>query len=99
MKEKAYRFGKDDCLTGIVAAPDNYPKTDIKPAVVLLNAGILHRVGPYRLHVDLARKLVSMNFTVLRFDLSGMPTSLRNCTIEEYIEIIKNAIKEGTLKL
>ena len=33
------------------------------------------------------------------FDSSEMPSSLRNCTIEEYIEIIKNALRDGTLKL
>ena len=34
-----------------------------------------------------------------KFDTSEMPLSLRNCTVEEYIEIIKNALGDGTLKL
>jgi hypothetical protein len=34
-----------------------------------------------------------------KFDSSEMPASLRNCTIEEYIEIVKNALRDGSLKL
>lgn len=38
-------------------------------AVVLLNAGLIHRAGPFRLHVQLARELSAQGFDVLRFDL------------------------------
>ena len=34
-----------------------------------------------------------------KFNPSEMPASLRNCTIEEYVEIVKNALKDGSLKL
>ena len=34
-----------------------------------------------------------------KFDLSEMPESLRKCTVEEYISIVKKALEEGTLKL
>lgn len=34
-----------------------------------------------------------------KFDPSEMPESLRNCTIEEYISIVKKALAEGALKL
>ena len=34
-----------------------------------------------------------------RFDPSEMPESLRSCTVEEYISIVKKALAEGTLKL
>lgn len=40
--------------------------------VVLFNAGLLHRVGPQRLHVDLARALAARGFDVFRFDLPGI---------------------------
>ena len=43
--------------------------------MLLLNSGLLHRVGPYRLHVSLARRLASFGFLVLRFDLSGIGDS------------------------
>jgi pimeloyl-ACP methyl ester carboxylesterase len=38
---------------------------------VLLTAGFLHRVGPLRLHVRLARELAGMGFISLRVDLAG----------------------------
>jgi len=46
-----------------------------RPAVVFLNAGMLHRVGPNRLHVRLARELSRHGFASLRFDRSGVGDS------------------------
>ena len=40
--------------------------------VVLFNAGLIHRSGPLRLHVELARRLASSGFDVFRFDLPGV---------------------------
>ena len=34
-----------------------------------------------------------------KFDSSEMPASLRNCSVEEYIQIVKNALRDGSLKL
>ena len=34
-----------------------------------------------------------------KFDPSEMPAYLKNCTIEQYIDIIKNVLSQGTLKL
>ena len=75
MIEKAYRFGRDGGLAGVVAEPAGTTESRDKPAVLLLNSGLLHRVGPYRLHVSLARRLASIGYSVLRFDLSGIGDS------------------------
>ena len=45
------------------------------PAIILLNAGLLHRVGPNRLYVKIARNLAAMGFVVFRFDFSGIGDS------------------------
>jgi alpha-beta hydrolase superfamily lysophospholipase len=45
------------------------------PAVLLLNSGILHRVGPNRIYVKIARSLAALGFVVLRFDFSGIGDS------------------------
>jgi pimeloyl-ACP methyl ester carboxylesterase len=61
------------------SALTNRPETDRGrdlPAVILLNAGIVHRVGPNRLHVKLARTLSPTGFVVFRFDFSGTGDSL-----------------------
>jgi pimeloyl-ACP methyl ester carboxylesterase len=47
----------------------------VRPTVIFLNAGVLHRVGPHRLHVALARLLAASGFASLRLDLSGIGDS------------------------
>ncbi|MDX1441987.1 MAG: hypothetical protein R3237_05975 [Nitrosopumilaceae archaeon] len=34
-----------------------------------------------------------------KFDSAEMPESLRKCTVEQYIEVVKKALKDGSLKL
>ncbi len=77
MKETIATFGKTRSLIGIVTHPENGPGADL-PAVILLNSGILHRVGPGRLYVKMARALAAQGFVVLRFDLSGIGDSRRS---------------------
>jgi hypothetical protein len=49
------------------------------PAVmfVLLNAGAVHRQGPFRLYVHLARRLAALGFSCVRFDQPGIGDSLQ----------------------
>jgi len=42
---------------------------------MILNAGVLHRVGPHRLHVVLARRVASAGVASLRLDLGGIGDS------------------------
>lgn len=73
MKEEAVQFGKARSLVGIVTCAA--PRGLDKPAVLLLNPGIVHRVGPGRIYVKIARALAEQGFTVLRFDFSGIGDS------------------------
>ncbi len=75
MKEEALRFGPNGSLIGIVTDPSEEERGKNLPAFLLLNAGHLHRVGPNRHYVSIARKLSAMGFTVLRFDFSGIGDS------------------------
>jgi hypothetical protein len=43
---------------------------------LLLNAGAIHRIGPGRLHVALARRWAALGHAVLRLDLSGLGDSV-----------------------
>lgn len=45
------------------------------PPVLIVNAGVIHRIGPHRLHVRLARRLAALGHRVLRMDLSGIGDS------------------------
>jgi pimeloyl-ACP methyl ester carboxylesterase len=75
MSERALLFGRTGSLVGIVTDPGPRERRDGLPGVVILNAGVLHRVGPNRVHVQLARALARAGFVVLRFDLSGIGDS------------------------
>lgn len=74
MTEHAVTFAPAHSLVGVLtkAEIDGIP---LRPAVVFLNAGIVHRVGPNRLHVRIARELARRGFASLRFDLSGVGDS------------------------
>lgn len=70
--ERVLRLGDDGHLVAIASDP---PAADETPTAILLNAGVLHRVGPHRLHVRLARKLAAQGIPALRIDLSGIGDS------------------------
>jgi hypothetical protein len=75
VKERTLLFGDAKSLVGIISEPAASDAAHARPAVILLNAGILHRVGPNRVHVRLARKLAEAGFLVMRFDYSGIGDS------------------------
>ncbi|MET0791817.1 MAG: alpha/beta fold hydrolase [Polyangiaceae bacterium] len=70
LRERAVSFGARQGLAGILSTPRTAHSG--APFVVLVNAGVVHRVGPNRLYVDIARGLAARGYTVLRFDLRGL---------------------------
>lgn len=74
MIESVCQFGAADSLVGILTQPEE-EKRNGGPVVVLLSAGLLHRVGPFRLYISLARELARFGVSSLRFDLSGIGDS------------------------
>jgi pimeloyl-ACP methyl ester carboxylesterase len=72
VREEAVVFGGGSGLSGVVTAAKE-PASRI--GVLLLSAGFLHRVGPERLHVKLARALSADRLPSLRFDFSGIGES------------------------
>ena len=55
MNEQPRFFGPGGGLFGIETLPAQ--RREGAPTVLLLNAGLLHRVGPNRFNVELARRL------------------------------------------
>jgi pimeloyl-ACP methyl ester carboxylesterase len=74
LSEQAVLFGSRASLVGIFTRPAAQPPSAL-PTLVILNTGIIHRVGHHRMYVALSRQLASAGYPVLRFDLSGIGDS------------------------
>jgi dienelactone hydrolase len=75
VRELPVLMGRHKSLAGIFTEPLRSCAVTDPPTVVLLNAGIVHRVGPNRMHVLLARALAAAGVSSLRFDMSGIGDS------------------------
>jgi dienelactone hydrolase len=74
--DQAVMIGARKTLVGIVTQRGDGAPED-RPVFVILNTGIIHRVGHHRMYVTLARELAEAGYQVLRFDLSGVGDSER----------------------
>jgi hypothetical protein len=100
LQEQVARFGSQNNLTGIITIPDS--KQRHTTGVIILNSGLMHRVGACRFSVLLARTLVADGHPVLRFDFSGIGDSvarrdnidLDNRNVVEVLEAIDYLSKE-----
>lgn len=77
VQEEIIHFGEG--LTGLVTTPNEGARADA--AVLFLNTGANHHVGPNRMYVRFARALAARGYTSLRYDLStigegGSPSEL-----------------------
>lgn len=75
MEEQAVLFGDAETLVGVLTRPGGRCCRPGLPAVVILNAGFIHRVGPNRIYVKLARDIASFGLCALRFDFTGIGDS------------------------
>jgi hypothetical protein len=85
VRDEVIRLGPEGQLVGIVShppgenpagRPDTMGKSAPGPSFIILNAGVLHRVGPHRLHVVLARRIAAAGMAGLRLDLGGIGDSM-----------------------
>ncbi|HVR63147.1 MAG TPA: alpha/beta fold hydrolase [Polyangia bacterium] len=79
VRERAVTFGPGQALVGIETraverSSGGAPEVGL-PAVILLNAGVVYRVGPHRLTVNLARRFARAGHLAFRFDLAGLGDS------------------------
>ena len=77
VRERIATFGSHRGLVGIVAEPDaaGAAGASARPAVLMANIGMHHRVGPFRLYVELSRAVARAGCHALRFDLGGLGDS------------------------
>jgi hypothetical protein len=71
VRERILTFGADDERFGLASLPPGGvdPK---RPALLLLNAGVMPRVGPFRWYVELARRVAARGTLTFRFDHVGV---------------------------
>jgi len=72
--ERAISFGPERGMVGIMTTPAE--QADSNTWALLVNAGVIHRVGPNRINVRLARDLAARGLPNLRFDQSGLGDSV-----------------------
>lgn len=73
--EEPIVFGRAHPLFGILVHPPAAKRDARRPAIIMTNAGCVHRIGAHRFYVSLARRWADLGFTVLRLDLSGIGDS------------------------
>ena len=85
VRDEVLTVGSDGRLVGIVSHPATGQSRVLRttvalgqrdPGLILLNAGVLHRIGPHRLHVVLARRMATHGISALRLDLGGIGDSV-----------------------
>lgn len=76
VRETCCTFGPGAKLVGVLSEPTRQPRD---AAVVLISAGVTPKAGPFRLYVELARRLAGDGFRTLRFDLGGIGDSGEPC--------------------
>jgi pimeloyl-ACP methyl ester carboxylesterase len=74
MRESCLQFGPDRRLAGIVTEPGGALP---EQGLILINAGLVPKCGPYRLYTQLARRVAERGVVTLRFDLGGVGDSVQ----------------------
>lgn len=96
-RERVLLCGESRGLVGILCEPGR-GSNPARPAVVLLNAGVISRIGPARFNVELARRLAGQGFTSLRLDLSGLGDSQTRggnlAHVQRAVADIRDAVEE-----
>lgn len=77
LAEEIVRFGSEDALLGVVTVASRHgaERDNARPAVLISNAGVIHRVGPHRMNVVLARQFAKAGFAAMRYDVGGLGDS------------------------
>ena len=83
MKERVLTLGSHQGMLAILSQGSELPSETL---VVFLNAGLLPRVGPFRLHVILGRHITNLGFDHLRLDQAKLGDSRERSTPSDPLE-------------
>ena len=73
--ERALAYDDAGRLFGILAQHPEQVGRRARTAVLFLNVGSNHHVGPHRMYVSLSRELAGVGFSAFRFDVAGLGDS------------------------
>ena len=79
MIDEIVHIADNSSLFGLLTRPDAGPVHG--PVLVVLNAGLIPRTGPFRLHVTLARQMARAGNATFRFDLPGIGDTMLDSPI------------------
>lgn len=94
ISDRAVLLGRRKSLVGILTQGASSGRAN-GPVIVILNTGIVHRIGHHRIYVTMARALARAGYTVLRFDFSGIGDSEPRCDGLPPLEGCLGDIKEA----
>jgi hypothetical protein len=82
VRETLVQFGPERRLVGVLSGD---PAASQAPVLVLPNAGLVPRAGPFRLHVELAQRLARRGVCTFRFDAPGVgeASRIRGCSAHD----------------
>lgn len=73
LRERAIAIGSPVPLAAVITEPEQFDPQ--RPALLVLNSGVMHHVGSCRLSVEIARAAAARGLLALRFDFSGIGDS------------------------
>lgn len=95
MREEIVNFGDKASLIGIWTPKEKNVEEENDTCVIFLNAGLIHKVGPNRLYVKLARTYAQTGLCCFRFDFSGLGDSELNSEETDDEDIRISEIKQA----
>ncbi len=93
IRETALHLGSDSRLFAVVSEPAERAATG-RRAVLLLNAGATHRIGPGRMATDVARRAAAQGLLAMRLDVGGIGDSIAAPGEEENVVYSRTAVDD-----
>jgi pimeloyl-ACP methyl ester carboxylesterase len=93
MRERVIRIGQSVPLVGIMSEPDQPAQG--RTAMLLMNSGVMHRVGACRLSVLIARAVCEqLAIPAVRFDFSGVGDSEPRQQVDDFESAGEQEVRE-----